>query len=610
MCGIVGYVGPREAVSVLIPALRRLEYRGYDSAGVATLDGRGFEVCKAAGRITRLESRLGAAPPRGRLGIAHTRWATHGRPSDSNAHPHFDCHRKVAVVHNGIVENYREIRRSLAAAGHEFRSETDSEVIAHLVEEHLSAGLIDAVRLAARELRGSVAIVCIATDEPQHVVALRKGHAPLVVGRHGSESFVASDMPALIGETEEFVALDDGGMAILAAGSIQLETLDGDALAWSPTALPWDAADADKGGHPHFMLKEILEQPDAIRSTLADHVDPETSDVRIPELSLTDREMSGLHRLLFLGCGTSWHAGLIGKWVVESLARLPVDVELASEFRAREPILDSRALVVPISQSGETADTLAATHEAQRRGARTTAICNVVGSSLARESAGVVYTRAGLEIGVASTKAFTTQVVAVTLLAIRLGVARGFLEEARAREIARALAGIPDLITRLLDRRAELVEVARRLVPARHALVLGRGILHPLALEGALKLKEISYIHAEGYAAGEMKHGPIALIDPYTPVLALVPRGESYARMMSNVEEVRARGAAVLALATEGDDEIEARSDVVIPVPDVEPALQPLLFAIPLQLLAYHTGVLRGCDVDKPRHLAKSVTVE
>ena len=610
MCGIVGYVGHRDAVSFILPGLRRLEYRGYDSAGIATVSRTSLDVRKTTGRIADLEAVLTSDRPTGTLGVGHTRWATHGRPSEANAHPHLDCHARLAVVHNGIIENYRELRKTLAAEGHRFRSQTDTEVIAHLIERYQTNGLAAAVLRAARDLRGAFAIACIASAAPNTLVALRRGSSPLVIGYGRGEMFVASDIPALLGQTREVLVLDEGELAVLTPDGITLRTLDGAPLRRRPTTIPWDGEAAEKSGYPHFMLKEIFEQPEALRNTMRERLDLETPDIRIPELGLKDRDLAGLNRLCFVACGTSWHAALVGKYLVEEFARLPVEVDIASEFRYRRPVLDSRVLTVPISQSGETADTLAALREAKDQGSRAVAICNVVGSSLAREADGVVYTRAGLEIGVASTKAFTAQLVAVTLLALKLGLARNFADPALVRQVIKGLAELPDLLAVVLQRSDAIRRIAQRFVDSQHFLYLGRGLNYPLALEGALKLKEISYIHAEGYPAGEMKHGPIALIDSRMPVVAIAPRGATYEKMTSNIEEVKARDGIVIAVATEGDEEIGAKTDLVIPVPPAPEWLQPLLIAVPLQLLAYHLGVLRGADVDQPRNLAKSVTVE
>jgi glutamine---fructose-6-phosphate transaminase (isomerizing) len=610
MCGIVGYVGHRDAVAFILPGLRRLEYRGYDSAGIATVSQMTLDVRKTTGKIADLEALVASDRPRGTVGVGHTRWATHGRPSDANAHPHLDCQSRLAIVHNGIIENYRELRKALAAEGHRFRSQTDTEVIAHMIERYLTGGLAAAVLRAARDLHGAYAIACIDANAPDTLVALRRGSSPLVVGFGREEMFVASDIPALLEHTRETLVLDDGELAVLTPDGITLRTLDGVPVRRQPSTIPWDGEAAEKSGYPHFMLKEIFEQPEAIRNTMRDRVDPEGPDIRIPELGLKDRELAGLNRLCFVACGTSWHAALVGKYLVEAFARLPVDVDIASEFRYRRPVLDSRVLTVPISQSGETADTLAALREARDHGSRAIAICNVVGSSLAREADGVVYTRAGIEIGVASTKAFTAQLVAVTLLALKLGLARNLVDPALVRQVIKALLELPDLLSVVLGQSDAIRRVAERFVDHDRFLYLGRGLNFPLALEGALKLKEISYIHAEGYPAGEMKHGPIALVDSRMPVVAITPKGATYDKMMSNVEEVKARDGIVIAVATEGDEDIRAKVDLTIPVPPSLEWLQPLLLAAPLQLLAYHLGALRGCDVDQPRNLAKSVTVE
>jgi len=610
MCGIVGYVGYRDAVSFLLPGLRRLEYRGYDSAGIATLAPASLAVRKTTGKIDDLDALLRSSRPDGTVGIGHTRWATHGRPSDANAHPHVDCQSRVAVVHNGIVENYRELRKTLAAEGHRFSSQTDTEVIAHLIERYEADGLAQAVVRAAAELQGSYAIACVSSRDPGTLVAFRRGSSPLVLGFGRGEMFVASDIPALLGETRDILVLEEGELAMLTADGLTLRNADGAPAHRSPTTVLWDGEAAEKSGYPHFMLKEIFEQPEAVRNTMRERVDSDGGEIRIPELGLRDRELAGLNRLCFVACGTSWHAALVGKYLVEAFARIPVEVDIASEFRYRQPVLDGQVLTVPISQSGETADTLAALRQARELGSRAVAICNVVGSSLAREADGVIYTRAGLEIGVASTKAFTAQLTAVALLALKLGLAREMIDRTVVREAIKALLEVPDLMVDVLRRSDEIRRVAERFVESRDVIYLGRGMHYPLALEGALKLKEISYIHAEGYPAGEMKHGPIALIDSRMPVVAIAPMGPTYDKMASNIEEVKARDGIVIAVATAGDDQIATKADVVIPVPQSLAWIQPILVSLPLQLLAYHLGVLRGCDVDQPRNLAKSVTVE
>ena len=610
MCGIVGYVGHRDALSFILPGLRRLEYRGYDSAGIVTVSNGTLDVRKTTGKIADLERLLGSDRPSGALGIGHTRWATHGRPSDHNAHPHVDCRSQLAIVHNGIIENYRELRKTLAAGGHRFRSQTDTEVIAHLIERYWGDGLEAAVQRAARDLRGSFAIACVAADAPDTLVVFRRGSSPLVVGFGRGEMFIASDIPALLGQTREILVLNDGELAILTPDNIVVRTLDGASLRRSPHTIDWDGEAAEKSGYPHFMLKEIFEQPEAVQNTIRERADVEGPNIRIPELGLKDRELAGLNRLCFVACGTSWHAALVGKYLVEALARLPVEVDVASEFRYRKPVVDGRVLTVPISQSGETADTLAALREAKDLGSRVVAICNVVGSSLAREADGVVYTRAGIEIGVASTKAFTAQLAAVMLLALKLGLARGFADPTLVRQVLKGLAELPDLLSIALQQSDAIRKIAERFADRSSFLYLGRGLHFPLALEGALKLKEISYIHAEGYPAGEMKHGPIALVDSRMPVVAVAPRGSTYEKIASNLEEIKARDGLVVAVATEGDEEIATIADRVISIPSSLEWLQPLLVAVPLQLLAYHMAVLRGCDVDQPRNLAKSVTVE
>src|SRR2546427_7093537 len=483
-----------------------------------------LDVRKTAGKIADLETLLAADRPQGTLGVGHTRWATHGRPSDANAHPHLDCQSQVAIVHNGIIENYRELRKALVADGHRFRSQTDTEVIVHLIERYQTNGLASAVLRAARDLQGSYAIVCIASNAPNTLVAIRRGSSPLVIGFGHEEMFVASDIPALLGQTREVLVLDDGELAVLAPDGMTLRTLDGVPIRRRPSSVPWDGEAAEKSGYPHFMLKEIFEQPEAVRNTLRERVDPETPDIRIPELGLKDRELAGLNRLCLVACGTSWHAALVGKYLVEAFARLPVEADIASEFRYRRPVVDSRVLTVAISQSGETADTLAALREARGHGSRAVAICNVVGSSLAREADGVVYTRAGIEIGVASTKAFTAQLVAGTLLALKVGLAGAFVGPALVRQVVKGLWELPELLSVALQQNDAIRRIAERFVECDHFLYLGRGLHFPLALEGALKLKEISYIHAEGYPAGEMKHGPIALIDARMPVVAIAPR--------------------------------------------------------------------------------------
>ena len=611
MCGIVGYLGEPDGVPIALDCLKRLEYRGYDSAGVCAVVDGAVDVRRSVGRIANLEATLCAKPLAGRPVIAHTRWATHGRPSSENAHPHVDCGSTLAVVHNGIIENHRALRASLTAEGHTFRSQTDTEVIAHLIEKRRTNGLQSAVRAAVSDLDGVFAIACIAANAPDEVVAVRSGSTPLVIGFGDGEIILASDIPALLWRTRQILILEDGEMATLSRTGVRVERLAGGmSVSRAPSRVSWDADAAERGGFPHFMLKETFEQPDVVRNTLRDRIAPGADEVVLPELGMSDDELRALDRLAFVACGTSWHAGLVGKYLIESIARVPVEVDIASEFRYRAPVIDRSTLAVAISQSGETADTLAALREARSRHARTLAICNVVGSSLSRDAEGVLYTRAGLEIGVASTKAFTAQLAAVLLLALKLGRARGTLGADDARRLIAALHAVPDQMAQALQRQAEVRALAAQLASSEHMLYLGRGLHYPLALEGALKLKEISYIHAEGYPAGEMKHGPIALIKSGLPVLAIATSSPVVDKVWSNVEEVKARGGLAIAVVDEDDLEAEERADTVLRVPVADYRVQPLLVALPLQLLAYHIGTLRGCDVDQPRNLAKSVTVE
>ncbi len=609
MCGIVGYIGKRDAGPILMDCLKRLEYRGYDSAGVGVIQEDRIELRRSAGKISELERVLGQRPVHGRAGIAHTRWATHGRPSAANAHPHSDCASSVAVVHNGIIENHRPLRRALESQGHRFGSQTDTEVIPHLIESR--QGEIEAAtQEAVRELEGDYALGIISRRDPGKLVAVRSGGPPLIVGFASDGLFLTSDASAILPYTREVLSLEEGEMAVLSGDGVRLATFDGRTVDRSPTRVPWDAETAQKGGFPHFMLKEIWEQPRAIRDTFGGRVDLEAGEVRLADLGLEADALARVRRIVLVACGTSWHASLVGKHVLESACRVPVEVDVASEYRYRSPIADPETLTVAISQSGETADTLGAVRESRARGSKVVAICNVVGSTLARDADGVLYTHAGPEIGVASTKAFTSQLVALDLLAIHLGRARGTLSADAARALLRELADIPRLAGELLARADGLLEIGSALRGSASVLYLGRGIQYPLALEGALKLKEISYIHAEGYPAGEMKHGPIALIDRTVPVVAIVPQGRLYEKTLSNVEEVKARDGRVIAIASEDDREIAGKADHVFRLPRTSELLLPILTALPLQILAYHAAVLRGCDVDQPRNLAKSVTVE
>ena len=612
MCGIVGYIGDKDAVGVIVDGLRRLEYRGYDSAGVAVLGPEGLEVRRAAGRIKVLEGLLRERPVHGRIGIGHTRWATHGRPTDDNAHPHTDGSGTLVVVHNGIIENYLPIKERLSAEGHVFTSETDTEVIAHLIERHLkdTPRLDDAVRRALRELRGSYAIVVLSKAAPDRLVAAKHGAGSVVVGLGQGETFLASDIPALLAYTRDVVILEDEDVAVVTRHGVDISDLAGAPVSRTATRIMWDPILAEKGGYRHFMLKEIYEQPRAVADTLRGRVSPEGGTVVLPEIGLDPDVVAGLQRVVFIACGTSYHAAIVGRFMVERLAGLSAEVDLGSEFRYRDAVLGPETLVVALSQSGETADTLGAVKAARARGAPVVGITNVVGSALARESTGVLYTHAGPEIGVASSKTFTATLAACYLLALWLGRRRGVLLAEDGRKHIQGLLELPRLMERALEKEPEIAELAKEMAAYKHFLFLGRGIHYPIALEGALKLKELSYIHAEGYPAGEMKHGPIALIDDTMPVVALTPRDSSYDRMMGTVEEVRARDGRIIALAHEGDREIGARASRVLTVPAAAELLSPILMAIPLQLLAYHVAVRLGRDVDQPRNLAKSVTVE
>jgi glutamine---fructose-6-phosphate transaminase (isomerizing) len=612
MCGIVGYVGKREAVGVLLDGLRRLEYRGYDSAGLAVQVEDRLEIRRATGKIGQLCHLVEREPVRGSTGLGHTRWATHGRPSDANAHPHADCTGRLVVVHNGILENYLELRTELEADGHHFRSETDTEVMAHLIERfHVGgADLVSAVRVALRSVRGAYAFCMLSADEPGRLVAAKLGGGSIVVGQGDGEMFIASDIPAVLPYTRSVTILEDGEVAVVTSDTLILSTLDGRPVERRPSVITWDAAMAEKGGYPHFMLKEIHEQPEAVANTFRGRALPDQGAVVLPEANLDPDMVTKLKRVVFVSCGTSYHASLIGRFMVERLSGLGAEADMASEFRYRDAILGPDTLVVAMSQSGETADTLGAARAAQERGAHVLAITNVVGSALARQAQGVIYTHAGPEIGVASTKTFTATITACYLLGLALGLGRGFLAPRDAQKRLAELLEIPGLMREVLAADGPVRALAGDLAACQGFLYLGRGVQYPIALEGALKLKEISYIHAEGYAAGEMKHGPIALIDEGMPIVALTPRDGSYDRMVGNVEEAKARGGRVIAVCHRGDDEMIRRADHALVVPAAADLLAPLVTVIPLQLLAYYIAVLRGCDVDRPRNLAKSVTVE
>jgi glutamine---fructose-6-phosphate transaminase (isomerizing) len=610
MCGIVGYVGHRECMPILIEGLKRLEYRGYDSAGVAVQCNGSLGVRKAAGKIRVLEERLQSGAPSGMTGIAHTRWATHGEPNDVNAHPHADCSGRVALVHNGIIENYVTLKSALQAEGHQFHTDTDTEVLAHLIEKHLQRGLKleQAVGASLRAVEGTYGIAVVCADEPGVMVGARHG-SPLVVGVGDGEYFLASDVAPIVEHTRQVVYLDDGEMVVMTADGFHTATIEHERVDKEVHEVEWDLGQIEKSGFAHFMLKEIHEQPEAVRNSVRGRLLPDEGLARLGGLNMSPEELRDIRRIIVLACGTSWHAGLIGEYMLEEFARIPVEVEYASEFRYRNPIVDQGTAVLVISQSGETADTLAAMREAQRKGARSLGIVNVVGSTIARESDGGVYIHAGPEIGVASTKAFTCQVTVLSLLTLALGRQREMSLE-QGMVLARALEEIPGKMEQIIESSAAVERIAAQHAKHNNFIYLGRGYNFPVALEGALKLKEISYIHAEGYPAAEMKHGPIALIDDNMPVVFICTRDAAYDKVMSNMMEVRARRGRIIAIATEGDDQVRKNADHVLYVPHTLPMLQPLLSVIPLQLLAYHVAVQRGCDVDQPRNLAKSVTVE
>ncbi|MBI4590404.1 MAG: glutamine--fructose-6-phosphate transaminase (isomerizing) [Candidatus Rokubacteria bacterium] len=612
MCGIVGYLGERSAVGIILEGLKRLEYRGYDSAGVAVLGPEGLQVRRSAGRIRQLEAILRERPLRGSVGLGHTRWATHGRPSEENAHPHTDCTGSLVVVHNGILENYLPIKERLTAEGHSFKSETDTEVLAHLIERYLkdAARLEDAVKRALKEVKGSYAIGVVSAHAADRLVVAKHGAGGVVVGLGAGETFIASDIPAILAYTRDVVVLEDEEVAVVRRDGVELSTLDNEPVQREPTRILWDPIMAEKGGYRHFMLKEIYEQPRAVTDTVRGRIVPESGNVILPDVNLDPATVREIRRIVLVACGTSYHAALVGRFMLERLALIPCEVDLGSEFRYRDAVVGPDTLVVALSQSGETADTLGAVKAARAKGTPLLAITNVVGSALSREATGVLYTHAGPEIGVASSKTFTATMTACYLLALCLGRQRGVLTPEEGRKRMQDLLEIPRLMEATLDLDAQVAELARQLFHYQNFLYLGRGIHCPIALEGALKLKELSYIHAEGYPAGEMKHGPIALIDERMPVVALTPRDGTYERMLANIEEVRARDGKVVVVAHAGDREIGAKADHVIAVPPAVDLLSPILMVIPLQLLAYHVAVRRGCDVDQPRNLAKSVTVE
>jgi glutamine---fructose-6-phosphate transaminase (isomerizing) len=614
MCGIIGYIGSKPVVPVLLDGLRRMEYRGYDSAGVALVGEHGIELRRSAGKLSNLEHTIRAEPVDGLYGVGHTRWATHGRPTEENAHPHRDCTGRIVVVHNGIIENYLELKAELQRQGHDFKTETDTEIVAHLVEREMKTdGLENAVRRALKVMRGMFALVLVSAEDPEKIVAVRNG-PPIVVGLGKDEFFVASDIPAILSHTRDVVFLGDEEMAVITRSGVDFTDYEGRAVSKTTQRVMWDPIAAEKGGHKHFMLKEIYEQPTAARDTILGRVSLDRGRIFLADLNIPDEKFRRLQKVTVIACGTSWHAGLVGKYLIEALAHVPVEVDYGSEYRYRNPIVSDDELAIVITQSGETADTLAALRESKRKGASSIAICNVVGSMATREADGTVYTHAGPEIGVASTKAFTSQLVALQLLALHMAQVRGTLSTSEVRTHIEKLLQLPQIVEQAIKASAATERIAEKFYNRTDFLFLGRGINYPIALEGALKLKEISYIHAEGYPAGEMKHGPIALIDERMPVVAIAPDDHVFEKIVGNVQEAKARGGAVIAITSEGDARMAAildpQRDVLLAMPRTDPMLTPIVMTIPLQLLAYHIAVRRGCDVDQPRNLAKSVTVE
>lgn len=607
MCGIVGYVGSHRAADFLVNGLSKLEYRGYDSAGIAVLNDNKIRVEKCVGRLDALRTKLGQNIPEGNIGIGHTRWATHGRPSDINAHPHRAG--KFVVVHNGIIENYLKLKEELLAKGHKFTSETDTEVVAHLLEDVYEGDFEEAVKKALRVIRGSYSLAVMCEDQPDMIICTKKDN-PLVIGLGENENFIASDIPAIINETRRTFIMSDGEIATVTADGVWIQDINGVPISKKVFIVSWNAEAAEKGGYDHFMLKEINEQPKAIRDTMTGRINLEEKSIAFPELCWTSEEMAEIDKIFIVACGTAYHAGIVGKYYLEQLARVPVEVDIASEFRYRSPLVDGNSLTIVISQSGETSDTLAALREAKRLGARTLAVTNVVGSSIAREADQVVYTYAGPEIAVASTKAYTTQLLAMLMLSIYIGCLRNSLDKKMAQSLVRALWELPDKVAQSMDNTAAIRLLAEKFSNCNDVFFLGRSLDYAVALEGALKLKEISYIHAEAYAAGELKHGTLALLVPGVPVLVLATQEDIYDKTVSNLQEVKAREAEVLAIGFEGDVALGNYADHVIYIPKTDKYLAPMLSVLPLQLFAYHAALVRGCDVDKPRNLAKSVTVE
>ena len=608
MCGIVGYIGSREVTPVLIDGLKRLEYRGYDSAGIAVIKDRKIIVTKTKGKVSQLENLLKNSNDNAKCGIAHTRWATHGEPNNINAHPHMDCREEIAIVHNGIIENYTTLKKFLQEKGHSFRSETDSEVLAHLIEEYFNGNLLEATMLALADVEGTYGIAVISSKEPDKLVIARKG-SPLIIGKGRNENFIASDVAAVLRYTNEIIYLEDGEIAEITASDIKVKTGNNIEVRKKAQQILWTLDMIEKGGFPHFMLKEIFEQPNSLSNTMRGRLNLEEGTARLDGLLPYIDKLKKANRIIITACGTSWHAGLIGEYLIEEIAGIPVEVEYASEFRYRSPVIIEGDVVFVISQSGETADTLGALREAKRKGATVLGICNVVGSTIAREADAGVYIHAGPEIGVASTKAFTSQVMVLIMIALMLGRMKTLPLEV-GRKIVSALNEIPELVQKVLDQNESIKRVSHKFFKTNNALYLGRGYNFPVALEGALKLKEISYIHAEGYPAAEMKHGPIALIDKNMPTVVIATRDAVYEKIVSNIEEVKARKGRILSIVTKGDEKIKELSDEIIEVPETITFISPIINVIPLQLIAYHVAVERGCNVDQPRNLAKSVTVE
>ncbi len=609
MCGIVGYVGPRDVVAVLLDGLRRLEYRGYDSAGVAVVDGGRVLGSKRVGKLANLEQLLVTSPLHGSAGIGHTRWATHGRPSDTNAHPHLDCKGRIAVIHNGIIENHAGLRADLIAKGHTFASETDTEVVAHLLEEYYDGDIVEAVRQTLKAVSGAYALGVLCADAPEQLVFARNGASPLIVGLGDGETFVASDIPALLNYTRRELIVQEGEIVVVTRAGAKISTFAGQEINREVTQINWDVGSAEKGGFKHFMLKEIYEQPKVVKDTLVGRL-REDGTVNLAELQIPDERLRSIEKVSMFACGSAFYAAAYGMYLIRQLARLPVELELASEFRYSHPVVDANTLAVAVSQSGETADTLEAVRVAKAGGAMLLAVTNVVGSALARTANATLYMQAGPEIGVAATKTFTAQCVDMVLFAMHLAALRGSVDKATLRELGSALRDLPSLVDQALNADEEIAPVARRIAKAKTMLYLGRHVNFPIALEGALKLKEISYIHAEGYAAGEMKHGPIALLDERVPVVVLATRGPVQEKILSNMAEAKARDSRIIAVANPHDDAVIETADVVFTVPQTHHLIQPIVNVVPLYLLAYHIADRKGCDVDQPRNLAKTVTVE